>query len=35
MNMPRLLVGALPIALLAILAELLFGWLERSFGRRR
>lgn len=35
MNMPRLLVGALPIALLAILAELLFGWLERAFTFRR
>lgn len=35
MNMPRLLVGALPIALLAILAELLFSWLERAFTQRR
>lgn len=35
MNMPRLLVGALPIALLAILAELLFGWLQRAFTQRR
>lgn len=35
MNMPRLLVGALPIALLAILAELVFGWLERLFTQRR
>ncbi|QND45910.1 ABC transporter permease (plasmid) [Rhizobium lusitanum] len=35
MNMPRLLVGALPIALLAILAELTFGWLERFFTQRR
>ncbi len=35
MNMPRLLVGALPIALLAILAELLFSWLERAFTLRR
>jgi osmoprotectant transport system permease protein len=35
MNMPRLLVGALPIALLAILAELFFSWLERSFTQRR
>lgn len=31
MNMPRLIVGALPIALLAIAAELVFGWLERHF----
>jgi osmoprotectant transport system permease protein len=35
MNMPRLLVGALPIALLAILAELLLGRLERSLTQRR
>jgi osmoprotectant transport system permease protein len=35
MNMPRLLVGALPIALLAILAELAFGRLERSFSYKR
>ncbi|MFT4185532.1 MAG: ABC transporter permease [Rhizobium sp.] len=35
MNMPRLLVGALPIALLAILAEMFFGWLERRFTQRR
>ena len=35
MNMPRLLVGALPIALLAILAELAFGRLERRFTYRR
>lgn len=35
MNMPRLLVGALPIAFLAILAELVFSWLERSFTQRR
>ena len=35
MNMPRLIVGALPIALLAILAELGFSWLERSFTQRR
>ena len=35
MNMPRLIVGALPIALLAILAELIFSRLERSFTQRR
>lgn len=35
MNMPRLLVGALPIALLAIAAELFFGRLERFFTQRR
>ncbi|NKJ38526.1 ABC transporter permease [Rhizobium sp. SG570] len=35
MNMPRLLVGALPIALLAIAAELVFGRLERFFTQRR
>ncbi|MDF3917831.1 ABC transporter permease [Salinicola salarius] len=35
MNMPRLLVGALPIALLAIVAEVLFGWLERRFTQKR
>ena len=35
MDMARLLVGALPIALLAIFAELGFGWLERAFTQRR
>lgn len=35
MDMPRLLVGAIPIALLAILAELTFGWLERRVSYRR
>lgn len=35
MNMPRLLVGAVPIALLAIFAELTFGALERAFTQRR
>ncbi|MCB4767134.1 ABC transporter permease [Ancylobacter sp. Lp-2] len=35
MNMPRLLVGAVPIALLAILTEVLFGWIERSVTTRR
>ncbi|MGO7202469.1 ABC transporter permease, partial [Rhizobium ruizarguesonis] len=35
MNMPRLLVGAVPIALLAIFAELAFGALERVFTQRR
>lgn len=35
MNMPRLLVGALPIALLAIAAELVFVRLERFFTQRR
>jgi osmoprotectant transport system permease protein len=35
MNMPRLLVGAIPIALLAIFAELTFGFLERKFTHRR
>ena len=35
MNMPRLLVGAVPIALLAIFAELAFGALERLFTQRR
>ncbi len=35
MSMSRLLVGALPIALLAISTELLFVWLERSLSQRR
>lgn len=35
MDMPRLLVGAIPIAFLAIFAELAFGWLERSVAHRR
>ncbi|MEX2742252.1 ABC transporter permease [Rhizobium mongolense] len=35
MNMPRLLVGAVPIALLAIFAELAFSALERVFTQRR
>ncbi|MBP1849505.1 ABC transporter permease [Rhizobium halophytocola] len=35
MNMPRLIVGALPIALLAIFAEVFFGWLERTLTLRR
>ncbi|MEC5317542.1 ABC transporter permease [Brenneria populi subsp. brevivirga] len=35
MNMPRLLVGALPIALLAILVELTLGRLERAFATKR
>lgn len=35
MNIPRLIVGALPIAILAIMAEVLFSRLERSFSQRR
>ena len=35
MNMPRLVVGALPIALLAIFAEVFFGWLQRWLTQRR
>lgn len=35
MDMPRLLVGAVPIALLAITTELGFGWLERRVSYRR
>ncbi|AGT08928.1 ABC transporter permease [Paracoccus aminophilus] len=35
MDMPRLLVGAVPIALLAIATELGFGWLERHAAYRR
>lgn len=35
MDMPRLLVGAVPIAFLAIGAEFAFGWLQRSFSYQR
>lgn len=35
MDMSRLLVGAIPIAVLAIFAEFAFGWLQRSFSYRR
>lgn len=35
MDMSRLLVGAIPIAFLAIFAEFAFGWLQRGFSYRR
>ncbi|GAC1414453.1 MAG: hypothetical protein NVSMB6_16610 [Burkholderiaceae bacterium] len=35
MDMPRLLVGALPIALMAVSAELFFSWCERSLFKHK